>query len=58
MESVLKIKIASRGWHFYGKTPWKNPKKNKVCMEKRKTFKIALIHDPYAVAGGWKVKEN
>ena len=58
MESVLKIKIASRGWHFYGKTPWKNPKKDKVCMEKRKAFKIALIHDPYAVAGGWKVKEN
>ena len=37
MESVLKTKIASRGWHFYGKTSWKSPKKDNVCRKKRKT---------------------
>ena len=50
MESVVKTKIASRGWHFYGKTSLKSPKKEK----EKEDDKIALMHDPYAIA--WKLK--
>ena len=53
MESVFKTKFASRGWHFYGKTQWKSPKKGQRLYAEKENDKIALMHDPYAVA--WKM---
>ena len=47
MESVFKTKIASRG---------KLQKRDKNCMLKTKKDKIALMHDPYAVA--WKINSK
>ena len=56
MESVLKTKIASRGWHFYGKTSWKSPKKGQSLYGEKENDKIALTHDPYTVV--WKRKSK
>ena len=56
MESVLKTKIACRGWHFYGKTSWKSPKKGQSLYGEKENDKIVLMHDPYAVA--WKMKSK
>jgi len=56
MESVFKTKIASRGWHFYGKTTWKTPKKGQKLYAENEKDKIALMHDPYAVA--WKINSK
>ena len=56
MESIFKTKIASRGWHFYGKTTWKSPKKGQRLYAEKENDKIALMHDPYAVA--WKFKSH
>ena len=33
----FKTKIASRGWHFYGKTTWKTPKKGQKMLKTKKT---------------------
>ena len=55
MESVSKTKIASRGWHFYAKT-WTSPKKGQSLYGEKENDKIALMHDPYAVA--WKMKSK
>ena len=56
MESVFETKIASRGWHFYGKTTWKTPKKGQKLYAENEKDKIALMHDPYAVA--WKINSK
>ena len=57
MKSVLlKTKIASRGWHFYGKTSWKSQKKGQSLYGKKENDKIALMYDPCVVA--WKVKSK
>ena len=56
MESVSKTKIASRGWHFYAKTSWTSPKKGQSLYGEKENDKIALMHDPYAVA--WKMKSK
>ena len=56
MEFVLKTKIASRGWHFYRKKSWKSPKKGQILYGEKENEKIALTHDPYAVA--WKMKSK
>ena len=53
MESVFNTKFASRGWHFYGKTQWKGPKKGQRLCAEKENDKIALTHDPYVVA--WKM---
>ena len=53
MESVFKTKFASRGWHFYRKIQWKSPKKGQRLYAVKENDKIALMHDPYAVA--WKM---
>ena len=42
MESVFKTKFPSRGWHFHGK--------NNGKVQKKDNDKIALTHDPCAVA--------
>lgn len=56
MESVLSCKIASRGWHYYGKNTWKRPKKNETVFAEKETNKTALEDDPYSIA--WKKKNN
>ena len=56
MESVFKSKFASRGCNFYGKTTWKSPKKGPRLHAENEKDKIALMHDPYAVA--WKMKSR
>ena len=56
MESIFITKIASRGWHYYGKTSWKSPKKGQCLNGDKENDKIALMHDPYAVA--WKRKSK
>ena len=53
MESVFKTKFASRGWHFYGKTQWKSPKKGQRLYAEKENGKIELMHEPYVVA--WKI---
>ena len=55
-ESVLKTKIESRAWHFYGKTSWKSPKKVQSLYGEKENDEITLMHDPYAVA--WKMKSK
>ena len=56
MESVLKTKFASRGWHFCRKTSWKSPKKGQSLFVEKENNKITLMHDAYAVA--WKMKSK
>ena len=56
MESVFKTKIAGRGWHFHGKTSWKSKKERQRLYGEKENDKIALIHNPYAVA--WKTKSK
>ena len=56
MESIYTQTIASRGWHVYGKTSWKNPKKGQTVFAEKEQEKIALLSDPYAVA--WKLKHS
>ena len=53
MKSEFKTKYASRGWHFYRKTQWKSPKKGQRLYTEKENDKIALMHEPYAVA--WKM---
>eukprot|EP00794_Sanderia_malayensis_P001041 gene1041-368_t len=54
MESVYTQSIASRGWHVYGKTSWKNPKTGQKVFAEKEKDRTALLQDPYAVA--WKLK--
>ena len=36
LEIIFQAEIASRGWHVYGKSVWKNPKKTgNLTAEKR-----------------------
>ena len=56
MESIFVTKIASKGWHFYGKSSWKNAKIGQSLFCEQETNKIVLMHDPYAVA--WKLKSK
>ena len=40
MEVSVKMEIAARGWHVYGKTVWQSPSKGeKLTAEKEKTRK-------------------
>ena len=56
MESILSCKIASRGWHYYGKNKWKRPKKDEIVFAEKESSKTALEHDPYSIA--WKKKNK
>ena len=56
MESILSCKIASRGWHYYGKNTWKRPKKDEIVFAEKESSKTALEHDPYSIA--WKKKNK
>ena len=37
MEVTLKRRIASRGWHVYGKTVWQEPKREESVFAKKET---------------------
>lgn len=54
MESSLVKNVAIRGWHVYGKTSWKSPKKGQKVFAEKETDMAALVADPFAVA--WKLK--
>ena len=54
VESIFKCKLASRGWHFYGKTIWKSPKQGEILKAEEEKNKEALLHDPYSIT--WKRK--
>ena len=53
MECTLEVKIASQGYHVYGKSIWSNPKKGECLIE---TDPVALLEDPYAIA--WKLQKK
>ena len=50
---TLEVKIASRGYHVYGKSIWSNPKKGECLIGEQETDPVALLEDPYAIA--WKL---
>ena len=56
MESILSCKIASPGWHYYGKNTWKRPKRDEIVFAEKESSKTALEHDPYSIA--WKKKNK
>ena len=55
MESNLVQNVARRGWHLYGKTSWKSPKKSQKVFAEKETDMAALMADPFAVALKLKV---
>ena len=56
MECTLEVKIASRGYHVYGKSTWSNPKKGECVIGEQETDPVALLLDPYAIA--WKLQKK
>jgi len=58
VESIFKCKLASCGWHFYGKTIWQNPKEGDILKaEDEKTKKHChTIH--ILLLGKGRAKEN
>ena len=56
MESILSCKIASRGWHYYGKNTWKRPKKDEILFAEKESSVTALEYDPCSIA--WKNKKS
>ena len=53
-EVSLKRRIASRGWHVYGKTIWKDPKKGEPVLAEKETNQNTIIIDRVPIA--WKLK--
>ena len=49
-------KIASRGWHVYGKTLWQNPRRDENLEAKKEDNEEATKIDSYAIA--WTVKRK
>ena len=56
MDCTLEVKIASRGYHLYGKSTWSNPKKGECLIAEQRTDPVALLEDPYAIA--WKLQKK
>ena len=56
MECTLEVKIASRGYHVYGKSIWSNPEKEECLIGEQETDPVALLEDPYAIA--WKLQKK
>ena len=52
----LEVKIASCGYHVYGKSIWSNPKKGECYIGEQETDPVALLEDPYAIA--WKLQKK
>ena len=50
--------IASRGWHFYGKNVWQNPRREEILRVKKEENHTALLIDPHAVAFTRKSKQR
>lgn len=48
--------VASRGWHYYGKHIWRNPKQGEVLEVQFETDKAALQVDPHSIA--WTIKNR
>ena len=53
MEVTLELKIASRGWHFYGKDVWTVPRRGQRLIGEIERGPRALREDPFSVA--WKL---
>ena len=53
-EVSLKRRIASRVWHVYGKTIWKDPKKGEPVLAKKEANQNAIINDRVPIT--WKLK--
>ena len=58
MECTLEVKIASRGYHVYGKSIWSNPNKGECLIGEQETDPIALLEDPYAIASKLQKKDK
>ena len=56
MEMSFERKIASRGWHVYGKTLWQNPRRDENLEAKKEDNEEATKIDSYAIA--WTVKRK
>ena len=56
MEVSLKRRIASHGWHVFGKTVCKYAKKGKPLFAKKEPDQNTLIFDRFSVAWKWKLK--
>ena len=54
MASIIVQKIASRGWHVYGKKTWGKPFKGQKIFAMKEENKEAFESDPCAVA--WKIR--
>ena len=54
MELTLRRRNASRGWHVYGKTMWKEPKRGEFVFAEKELNEEALLYDTFSVA--WKRK--
>ena len=54
MELTLRRKIASRGWHVYGKTVWSNPRRGEFVFAEKENNPEALLADYHSVS--WKRK--
>ena len=56
MEVSVEMKIATSGWHVYGKTVWQYPHKVEKLTAEKERNKETLDIDPYAVA--WMPKRR
>ena len=56
IECTLEVKIASHGYHWYGKSIWSNPKNGECLTGEQETDLVALLEDPYAIA--WKLQKK
>lgn len=54
MQASFKTRIASRGWHVYMKSTWKEPKKGEAVFAENDFDRNAVLADSFAVA--WKRK--
>ena len=50
MKTSYHTLIACRGWLFYGKTIWPNPRHDEVLHVNKEESRAALIHDPHSIA--------
>ena len=47
MEVTLKRLVASRGWHVYGKTAWKEPIRGESVFAEKEKDSAALLIDSF-----------
>ena len=56
MQCIYTQTIASRGWHGYGKTSLKSPKRGQTVFAEKEEEKSVLLSDTYTV--NLKLKHN